>query len=97
MDSGPTDKKTQTSQRESGAVEPSTETHSSKVASWSPTSFLNSSQTNDLTFCSALIQLMAAAKARRGVAFFTFRDEKLKQDLEQMYSLLVREDVRVGE
>ncbi|XP_026210030.1 poly(ADP-ribose) glycohydrolase [Anabas testudineus] len=43
----------------------------------------------------ALVQLMAAAKAKRGLAFFTFMDDKLKCDLEQMYSLLVREEVTV--
>ncbi|XP_055369137.1 poly(ADP-ribose) glycohydrolase isoform X2 [Betta splendens] len=45
----------------------------------------------------ALIQLMAAAEAGRGLAFFTFRDEKTKRDVEQMYKLLVREDVTVGQ
>ncbi|XP_071321510.1 poly(ADP-ribose) glycohydrolase isoform X5 [Trachinotus anak] len=43
----------------------------------------------------AVIQLMAAAKARRGLAFFTFGDEKLKQGLEQIYHLLVTEGTTV--
>ncbi|KAK2887892.1 poly(ADP-ribose) glycohydrolase isoform X2 [Channa argus] len=43
----------------------------------------------------ALIQLMAAAKARRGLAFFTFRDENLKCDLEKIYTLLVRKGITV--
>lgn len=44
----------------------------------------------------AVIQLMAAAKANRGVAFFTFRDEHLKQGLEKIYNLLVKEEITVG-
>ncbi|XP_022625279.1 poly(ADP-ribose) glycohydrolase-like [Seriola dumerili] len=43
----------------------------------------------------ALIQLMAAARARRGLAFFTFGDEKLKHGLEQIYHLLVTEGITV--
>ncbi|XP_029299989.1 poly(ADP-ribose) glycohydrolase isoform X2 [Cottoperca gobio] len=43
----------------------------------------------------AVIQLMAAANAKRGLVFFTFQDEKLKQDLEQMYHLLVTEGTTV--
>ncbi|XP_018549739.2 poly(ADP-ribose) glycohydrolase [Lates calcarifer] len=44
----------------------------------------------------ALIQLMAAAKAKRGLAFFTFDDENLKHSLQQMYHLLVTEEITVG-
>lgn len=44
----------------------------------------------------ALIQLMAAAKAKRGMALFTFGDEKLEKDLQQTYSLLVQNEVTVG-
>ncbi|XP_072228491.1 poly(ADP-ribose) glycohydrolase [Leuresthes tenuis] len=44
----------------------------------------------------AVIQLMAAAKADRGLAYFTFKDEGLKTDLEQIYHLLVTEGVTVG-
>lgn len=40
---------------------------------------------------------MAAAKAKRGLAFFTFDDEKLTRDLEQVYSLLVKEGTTVSE
>ncbi|XP_044030996.1 poly(ADP-ribose) glycohydrolase isoform X2 [Siniperca chuatsi] len=43
----------------------------------------------------AVIQLMAAAKAKRGLAFFSFKDEKLKQDLQQTYHLLVTEQTTV--
>ncbi|XP_029371475.1 poly(ADP-ribose) glycohydrolase [Echeneis naucrates] len=43
----------------------------------------------------ALIQLMAAAKAKRGLAFFTFGDEDLQQDLERIHHLLVSEGVTV--
>nr|XP_033502010.1 poly(ADP-ribose) glycohydrolase [Epinephelus lanceolatus] len=43
----------------------------------------------------AVIQLMAAAKAKRGLAFFTFQDEQLKQGLQQMYHLLVTEGTTV--
>lgn len=40
---------------------------------------------------------MAAAKARRGLAFFTFGDEQLKRDLEHIYCLLHTEGITVGE
>ncbi|XP_059213330.1 poly(ADP-ribose) glycohydrolase [Centropristis striata] len=43
----------------------------------------------------AVIQLMAAAKAKRGLAFFTFDDELLKQGLEQTHHLLVTEGTTV--
>ncbi|KAG7233271.1 hypothetical protein INR49_007281 [Caranx melampygus] len=43
----------------------------------------------------ALIQLMAAAKAKRGVVFFTFGDEVLMEQLEQIYHLLVTEGITV--
>ncbi|KAM6975864.1 poly(ADP-ribose) glycohydrolase [Tautogolabrus adspersus] len=45
----------------------------------------------------AVIQLMAAAMVRRGLAFFTFQDDKLKQDLTQIHHLLVTEGTTVGE
>ncbi|XP_008280038.1 poly(ADP-ribose) glycohydrolase [Stegastes partitus] len=44
----------------------------------------------------AVIQLMAAAKSSRGLAFFTFRNEQLERSLQQMYHLLVTERVTVG-
>ncbi|XP_051269085.1 poly(ADP-ribose) glycohydrolase [Dicentrarchus labrax] len=44
----------------------------------------------------AVIQLMAAAKAKRGLAYFTFKDEELKQGLEQIHRLLVTSDTTVG-
>ncbi|KAM3600639.1 uncharacterized protein V6R79_026441 [Siganus canaliculatus] len=44
----------------------------------------------------AIIQLMAAAVAGRGLAFFTFHDYGLQQELEQVYTLLVTRDVTVG-
>lgn len=40
--------------------------------------------------------MMAAARARRGLAFFTFMDETLKEELEQIHQLLVIEGVTVG-
>ncbi|KAK5901052.1 hypothetical protein CgunFtcFv8_025960 [Champsocephalus gunnari] len=43
----------------------------------------------------AVIQLMAAAQAKRGLAFFTFEDESLKQGLQQTYHLLVTERTTV--
>lgn len=48
-------------------------------------------------FRQAVIQMMAAAKAKRGLAFFTFTDERLKRDLEQIYHLLLTERTTVGE
>lgn len=47
--------------------------------------------------CSALIQLMAAAKAKRGLAFFTFSDKELERGLKQTYSLLRTKGTTVGE
>nr|XP_046231778.1 poly(ADP-ribose) glycohydrolase [Scatophagus argus] len=44
----------------------------------------------------AVIQLMAAAKAKRGLAFFTFKDEHLKQGLQQIHHLLVTGGTTVG-
>ncbi|CAJ1070009.1 poly(ADP-ribose) glycohydrolase [Xyrichtys novacula] len=44
----------------------------------------------------AVIQLMVAAKVRRGLAFFTFHDEKLELELQQFYHLLVTEGTTVG-
>lgn len=46
--------------------------------------------------CSAVIQLMAAAKARRGLAFFTFKDETLEHGLKQAYRLLRMKGTTVG-
>ncbi|TNM92080.1 hypothetical protein fugu_019092 [Takifugu bimaculatus] len=45
----------------------------------------------------AMIQLMAAARARRGLAFFTFSDEVLEHGLKQTYSLLRKKGTTVGE
>lgn len=45
----------------------------------------------------AVIQLMAAAKARRGLAFFTFGDHDLCRRLQQTYHLLVTQKMTVGE
>jgi hypothetical protein len=39
---------------------------------------------------------MAAAEAGRDVAYFTFRDEKLRDDIFGMYSFLVERGVTVG-
>ncbi|XP_031731065.1 poly(ADP-ribose) glycohydrolase [Anarrhichthys ocellatus] len=44
----------------------------------------------------AVIQLMAAARAKRGLAFFTFEDEQLKLGLERTHHLLVTERTTVG-
>ncbi|XP_040014298.1 poly(ADP-ribose) glycohydrolase [Xiphias gladius] len=43
----------------------------------------------------ALIQLMAAARARRALAYFTFGDRKLERELQQIYQLLVDEGITV--
>ncbi|XP_055729872.1 poly(ADP-ribose) glycohydrolase isoform X2 [Salvelinus fontinalis] len=45
----------------------------------------------------ALIQLMAAAKAKRGVAFFTFKNSSLERELQNMHHLLVTHRTTVGE
>ncbi|KAL0965189.1 hypothetical protein UPYG_G00277940 [Umbra pygmaea] len=44
----------------------------------------------------ALIQLMAAAKVKRGVAFFTFNNTRLENDLRKMHHLLVTLKTSVG-
>lgn len=94
-----------TSPRASGAVELSTETHNSKVPTsihqytdWSlqikPQTCLDLSSSSSR---SAVIQLMAAARAKRGMAFFTFGDDLLKRDLERIHHLLLKEATTVGE
>ncbi|KAM9518508.1 poly(ADP-ribose) glycohydrolase [Salvelinus alpinus] len=45
----------------------------------------------------ALIQLMAAARAKRGVAFFTFNNLSLERELQNMHHLLVTHRNTVGE
>ncbi|KAM4720592.1 poly(ADP-ribose) glycohydrolase [Anableps anableps] len=45
----------------------------------------------------AVIQLMAAAKAKRGMAFFTFGDKDLCQGLQQTYRLLATQKMTVGQ
>jgi hypothetical protein len=43
----------------------------------------------------SLLQLMAAAEAGRDVAYFTFKNKKLRDDIFDMYSFLVEHDVTV--
>ncbi|XP_064799263.1 poly(ADP-ribose) glycohydrolase isoform X2 [Oncorhynchus masou masou] len=45
----------------------------------------------------ALVQLMAAARAKRGVAFFTFNNFILERELQDMHHLLVTHRTTVGE
>ncbi|XP_038152580.1 poly(ADP-ribose) glycohydrolase [Cyprinodon tularosa] len=45
----------------------------------------------------AVIQLMAAAKARRGLVFFTFKDDYLTKRLQQIYHSLVSQKATVGQ
>ncbi|XP_071207844.1 poly(ADP-ribose) glycohydrolase-like isoform X4 [Salvelinus alpinus] len=45
----------------------------------------------------ALIQLMAAARAHRGVAFFIFKNFSLERELQNMHHLLVTHRTTVGE
>jgi hypothetical protein len=44
----------------------------------------------------ALIQLMAAAVAKREVCYFTFGDDNLTNGMDKVHQLLVREDKTVG-
>lgn len=44
----------------------------------------------------ALLQLMAAAEARRSVVYFTFGDQKLRDRIYKMYKFLVDNNVTVG-
>ena len=43
-----------------------------------------------------LLQMMAAGVSRRSVVYFTFRNEKLRDSISQMYSHLVQRDVNIG-
>uniref|UniRef100_A0AAZ3Q9F3 poly(ADP-ribose) glycohydrolase n=2 Tax=Oncorhynchus tshawytscha TaxID=74940 RepID=A0AAZ3Q9F3_ONCTS len=45
----------------------------------------------------ALVQLMAAARAKRGVSFFTFNNFILERELQDMHHLLVTHRTTVGE
>lgn len=45
----------------------------------------------------ALLQLMAAAEARRPLAYYTFQDTKLRDEIINVYNLLARHNVTVGE
>ncbi|XP_061119408.1 poly(ADP-ribose) glycohydrolase-like isoform X2 [Conger conger] len=44
----------------------------------------------------ALIQMMAAAVAKRDMAYFTFGDRGLKQELEEMHRFLTQRNITVG-
>lgn len=44
----------------------------------------------------SLIQLMAAAEARRDLVLFTFYDHQLKQEVESLYNVLQNKEVTVG-
>ena len=48
-------------------------------------------------YLKSLIQLMAAAETGRDVAYFTFGDEKLRDDLNDMHKLLTDRNVTVGQ
>ncbi|XP_053612340.1 poly(ADP-ribose) glycohydrolase-like isoform X2 [Plodia interpunctella] len=45
----------------------------------------------------ALLQLMACAQARRPMAYFTFGDADLRDDIVDIYNLLTRNNVTVGQ
>jgi poly(ADP-ribose) glycohydrolase len=45
----------------------------------------------------ALIQLMACCRCERNMAFFTFRDELLKDEIHEIFELLINERVTIGE
>lgn len=100
MGSGDTER-SPTSQQESGAAAPLMETHNSKVGLYRH-QLDKRKHRSKLSSCydpcgSAVIQMMAAAKARRGLAFFTFQDEKLERALRQSYRLLRMKGTTVGE
>ena len=48
-------------------------------------------------YLKSLIQLMAAAEAERDVAYFTFGDRQLAQDIHRMHDYLVENEVTVGD
>ncbi|XP_022814925.1 poly(ADP-ribose) glycohydrolase isoform X2 [Spodoptera litura] len=45
----------------------------------------------------SLVQLMACAEARRPMAYYTFGDTQLRDDIANMYNLLARHNVTVGQ
>merc|ERR1719229_587742 len=45
----------------------------------------------------ALIQLMAASEVGRDIAYFTFGDKQLRDEVDRMYSFLVTKEVRIGQ
>ncbi|XP_075974224.1 poly(ADP-ribose) glycohydrolase-like [Anticarsia gemmatalis] len=45
----------------------------------------------------SLLQLMACAEARRPMAYYTFSDDKLRDDIVNIYNLLARFNVTVGQ
>ncbi|XP_050561672.1 poly(ADP-ribose) glycohydrolase isoform X1 [Spodoptera frugiperda] len=45
----------------------------------------------------SLIQLMACSQARRPMAYYTFGDTQLRDDIANMYNLLARHNVTVGQ
>ncbi|CAH0581095.1 unnamed protein product [Chrysodeixis includens] len=45
----------------------------------------------------SLLQLMACAQARRPMAYFTFGDNQLRDEIVDMYNLLARHNVTVGQ
>lgn len=101
VDSGDTER-SPTSPQESGAAVPLMETHNSKVRICPPDGQLDIQSRWKLSCfcdpcCSAMIQLMAAAKARRGLAFFTFKDKMLEYGLKHSYTLLRMKGTTVGE
>lgn len=96
----------QTLPQASGAAERSRETLNSKVVTFFrvrqcrclPTgNLLKNKARFSVSFSQAVIQMMAAARAGRGLAFFTFMDENLKEEMETIHQLLLTERVTVGE
>ena len=57
------------------------------------------SATSRVVLCmsSALLQLMAAAEARRDVCYFTFGDKNLCEELIGVHSFIVDKQLSVGE
>ena len=54
-------------------------------------------QNYELCRLKCLLQLMAAAQAKRDVVYFTFGDEILQKDISRLYSALLASNCTVGE
>ena len=50
---------------------------------------------NMFIFCTALLQIMSAAAAKRDVCFFTFQDSTLRDDLYDVHTFISKKNLSV--